>query len=68
MTGWLEYFVEELSTQLTEVKQRGEQVIRRDVLVKQHGLSERQSEALQHVLKHGRFDHSGLRAVLSRGR
>jgi hypothetical protein len=35
MTTWLEYFVDGLSTQLTEVKQRGEQAIRRDVLAKQ---------------------------------
>jgi Fic family protein len=33
MIGWLEYFVEGLTTQLSEVKLRGEQVIRRDVLV-----------------------------------
>jgi Fic family protein len=53
MTGWLEYFVEGLTTQLTEVKQRGEQAIRRDVLVKQHGLSDRQAKAVQHILEHG---------------
>ena len=53
MTGWLEYFVEGLTTQLTEVKQRGELAIRRDVLVKQHSLSERQAKALEYILKHG---------------
>lgn len=53
MTGWLEYFVEGLTTQLAEVRQRGEQAIRRDVLVKQHGLSDRQTKALQHILEHG---------------
>ncbi len=53
LTGWLEYFVEGLSTQLNEVKQRGEQAIRRDVLVKQHGLSDRQSKALGYVIEHG---------------
>ena len=53
MTGWLEYFVDGLTTQLTEVRQRGEQAIRRDVLVKQHGLSERQAKALGHILEHG---------------
>ncbi|MGD0971291.1 MAG: Fic family protein [Desulfobaccales bacterium] len=53
MTGWLEYFVEGLTTQLAEVRQRGEQAIRRDVLVKQHGLSDRQAKAVQHILEHG---------------
>ena len=53
MTGWLEYFVEGLTTQLTEVKQRGEQAMRRDVLIKEHGLSERQAKALGHILEHG---------------
>ncbi len=53
MTGWLEYFVDGLTTQLTEVRQRGEQAIRRDVLVKQHGLSERQAKALEYIHEHG---------------
>lgn len=53
MTGWLEYFIEGLSTQLAEVRERGEQVIRRDVLVKEHKLSDRQAKALGHILEHG---------------
>ena len=53
MTGWLEYFVEGLTTQLTEVKQRGEQAMRRDVLIKEHGLSDRQAKALGYILEHG---------------
>jgi Fic family protein len=53
VTGWLEYFVEGLTTQLTEVRERGEQAIRRDVLIKEHGLSERQAKALGHILEHG---------------
>lgn len=46
MTGWLDYFVTGLETQMIEVRERSEQVIRRDVLVKQHGLNERQEKAL----------------------
>ena len=53
MTGWLEYFADGLATQLSEVRQRGEQTIRRDILAKKFGLSERQSLALRHVLEHG---------------
>jgi len=53
MTGWLVYFVTGLATQLMEVRQRGERVIRRDVLVHQHDLSSRQAQALMHILEHG---------------
>jgi len=53
LTGWLEYFVEGLATQLVEVKDRGEQAIRRDVLIQDFGLSERQGRAMGHVLEHG---------------
>lgn len=53
MTGWLEYFVEGLTTQLTEVRKRGEQAIRGDVLIKEHKLSDRQANALSHILEHG---------------
>ncbi len=53
MTGWLEYFVEGLSTQLAEVRERGERAIQRDVLAKEHGLSDRQAQALSHVMEHG---------------
>ncbi len=52
MTGWVEYFVEGLITQLAEVRERGEQAIRRDVLVKEHRLSDRQAKALGHILEH----------------
>jgi Fic family protein len=53
MTGWLEYFVEGLATQLAEIRARGEQTIRSDVLIKEHGLSDRQAKALDHILEHG---------------
>ena len=52
MTGWLEYFIEGLATQLAEVRKRGEQAIRRDVMAKQHNLSDRQAKALGHILEH----------------
>jgi len=60
MTGWLEYFVEGLSTQLAEVRDRGEQAIRRDVLAKEHGLSDRQARALGHILEHGSLTIQGF--------
>jgi Fic family protein len=55
LTGWLEFFTEGLATQLDEVKARGERAIRRDILARQHGLSDRQALALGHVLDAGRL-------------
>lgn len=53
LTGWLEYFTHGLAVQLTEVKERGERAIRRDLLVREHGLTERQSKALAHIQEYG---------------
>jgi Fic family protein len=51
LTGWLEFFVDGLATQLSEVKAQGELAIRRDVLVSTHGLSPRQAVAVEHLLR-----------------
>ncbi len=53
MTGWLDYFVNGLVSQLEEMKEKGEQAIRCDVLAKKHNLSERQVSALRYVLEYG---------------
>jgi Fic family protein len=53
LTGWLEYFVEGLATQMDEVTERGKRAIRADVLAKQHGLNARQTSALRFLLEHG---------------
>ncbi len=53
MTGWMEYFVEGLATQMREVTQRGERVIRRDVIARKLRLSDRQRAALGYALEHG---------------
>ena len=55
MTVWLDYFVTGLETQMIEVKERGEQVIQRDVLVQKHSLNERQGKALEFLLAYGKF-------------
>lgn len=55
LTVWLDYFVTGLETQMIEVKQRGEQVIRRDVLVQKHGLNKRQGKALEFLMQHGKL-------------
>lgn len=61
LTGWLEFFVEGLSTQMSQVKQRGERVIRRDVLARRHGLNERQPLAVEGLFEVGR---SGSRSSI----
>jgi Fic family protein len=55
LSGWLGFFTEGLATQLDEVKARGERVIRRDLLAREHRLSERQALALGWVLDHGKL-------------
>jgi Fic family protein len=53
MTGWLEYFVEGLSTQMQEMVERGKGAIRCDLIVKQYNLKERQAKALGYLIEHG---------------
>ncbi len=53
LTGWLEFFIEGLATQLGEVKERGEIAIRSDIIAQSHGLNVRQAAALDHVLARG---------------
>ena len=55
MTGWLDYFITGLETQMIEVKKRGEQVIRRDVLTQKHNLNERQTKATEYLLQFDRL-------------
>lgn len=56
LTGWLEFFVEGLATQLTEVKERGEIAIRSDVIAQAHHLNERQSAAVRHLMESATLD------------
>lgn len=53
MTGWIEYFTEGLATQMREVQERGERVIKVDIQTRRHDLNERQRRALRHVLETG---------------
>ena len=66
MTGWLEFFVDGLSTQLAEVRERGEQAIRKDLIIKEHYLSDRQALALSHILVHGRVSIQDFERLSSR--
>lgn len=53
LTGWLEFFVVGLSSQLGEVRRRSERAIQCDILVREHNLSGRQAKALNHALEFG---------------
>jgi len=64
LTGWLEYFTNGLATQLTEVKGRGQAVIRADVLAKTHNLNERQSSILRHIMLSGPLGAADLTELL----
>lgn len=55
MMGWIEFFVEGLSTQMNETVERGKKAMRADVLAKEYGLSERQALAIGHILVHRRL-------------
>ena len=65
MTGWLNYFITGLETQMIEVKERGEQVIRRDVLVQKHDLNERQGKALGYLLQNGKLTIQDFEGICS---
>ncbi|MGQ0633212.1 MAG: Fic family protein [Planctomycetaceae bacterium] len=53
LTGWLEFFVTGLSTQLAEVKVRGETAIRCDLLRRENRLNPRQGLAIDYLLEQG---------------
>ena len=55
LTGWLEYFVDGLATQLDEVNESGERVIKADVLAAKHRFNARQKSALRFLLEHGKM-------------
>lgn len=52
MTGWLEYFVEALATQMRETVERGKKAMRADLIVRHHELNERQARALDFLHEH----------------
>ncbi len=57
LTGWLEYFTDGLATQMLEVQEHGEAVIRRDVVLakaRKAGLKDRPLSILEFILKRGR--------------
>ncbi len=66
MTGWIEYFVEGLAVQLKEVQEKGERVIKQDVLGKEYQLSARQQKALAFIMDNGSFTIQDFEKLCSR--
>ena len=63
LTGWLEFFIGALATQLKEVKARGEIAIRTDIVAREYELNPRQVGALDHVLSQGRLSLGDLQQL-----
>jgi len=63
LTGWLEYFVEGLATQLSEVSERGKKVMKADLIAQQHGLNQRQTKALRFLLDHSEMHIRDIEAL-----
>ncbi len=56
LTGWLDYFVEGLATQMDEVTERGRRAIRADVLAAKHGLNIRQKALVVRLMEQPEVD------------
>ena len=71
MTGWLEYFVDGLATQMLEVQARGTRAIKRDVLLlraRRLGLKDRVVDVLAFLLDRGRGTVSECEEALGENR
>ena len=66
LTGWLEFFVAGLATQMDEIKARGTAVIRADLVGRTHGLNSRQSAVLAELLSAERLSVGELERAFSR--
>jgi Fic family protein len=65
LTGWLDYFVEGLATQMDEVRERGQRVIKADVLAMKHHLNARQRALVIYLMEQPEADLQSLQATFS---
>jgi Fic family protein len=63
LTGWLDYFVGGLATQMDEVKERGERVIRADVITMKNRLNPRQRALVIYLMEKPEADLQALHAI-----
>lgn len=71
LTKWLEYFTEGLATQMREVRERGEGVIRHDVILsraRREGLKERTLAVLAFLLDQGKGTVKDCELALNKNR
>lgn len=68
MTTWLEYFVDGLRSQMTEIQAKGEQLIKQDSRlqkIKKIGLNKRQEKAVKHLIIKGTLSVNEYQSVAS---
>ena len=68
MTAWLEYFVDGLRSQMKEIQQKGEQLIKQDVAlqkIKKIGFNKRQEKAVKYLLRNGTISVNEYQEVAS---
>ena len=68
MTTWLEYFVDGLRSQMTEIQAKGEQLIKQDSQlqkIKKIGLNKRQEKAIKHLIIKGTLSVNEYQSVVS---
>ncbi|MBI5374037.1 MAG: Fic family protein [Candidatus Schekmanbacteria bacterium] len=68
MTVWLSYFIDGLQSQMKEIQQKGEQLIKQDSMlqkIKKVGISTRQEMALKYLLRNGTISVNEYQSVIS---
>ena len=58
MTFWLDYFVDGLRSQMFEIQQKGETIIKQDVLlknIKKAGINSRQEKGVKYIIRTGKI-------------
>jgi Fic family protein len=66
MTSWLEYFVEGLRSQMSEIRQKGEEIIKHDTLLKEAkktGINQRQEKVLKQLIRKGKITVNEYQAI-----
>lgn len=68
MTGWLEYFVNGLHSQMKEIQSKGKEIIKNDTAwqkIKKAGLTARQEKAVKFILQNGKITVNEYQSVTS---
>jgi len=63
LTGWLDYFVEGLATQMDALTERGKRVIKADIMVAKHGLNARQKALVLYLMEPPEADLQSFQAI-----